>query len=146
MTMLRMGSNSSPSDTRSPEVTVTPVSSAQHPQPEPSPPQPPSPPPIPPQPEEIPNVLRRWRTQNPPPPSLDKLIVEAINVVERAASARIAYHQSEIDALQQALAPFRVMAQNSAGPMGSSDQKAVDALLAIARDLVPLGKDPLGTP
>ena len=146
MTMLRMGSNSS--DTRLPEVTVTPAFSVdlQRPQPEPHPPPPQPPPPVPPQPEEVPNIFP-WRPQAPgastfrkPEPSL----VEAVNLVGRAVSARIAYHQGEIDALRQALAPFGTMAAaDQRTALAGGDQKAVDALLAIARDLT---KDPLGAP
>jgi hypothetical protein len=63
-------------------------------------------------------------------------LVEAVALVARAVTAKISYHQSQIDALRRALRPFGDLAKQGADPIaaGNADE-VVDQLLAIARKL-----------
>jgi hypothetical protein len=63
-------------------------------------------------------------------------LVEAVSLVARAVTAKIAYHQAQIDALRRALRPFHEMGKHGdvvSGAAGADD--AVEQLLAIARNL-----------
>lgn len=65
-------------------------------------------------------------------------LVEAVALVARAVTAKIAYHQAQIDALRRALRPFNDMAARdpSLSITGDSNvNEAMDQLLAIARKL-----------
>jgi hypothetical protein len=63
-------------------------------------------------------------------------LVDAVALVARAVTAKIAYHQSQIDALRRALRPFNEMSKHGEIPgSASGSDEAVDQLLAIARKL-----------
>jgi hypothetical protein len=63
-------------------------------------------------------------------------LVDAVSLVARAVTAKIAYHQAQIDALRRALRPFNEMSKHSDLPPGSAGaDDAVEQLLAIARNL-----------
>lgn len=64
-------------------------------------------------------------------------LVDAVALVARAVTAKIAYHQTQIDALRRALRPFNEMSKHGAASAGASAgaDEAVDQLLAIARKL-----------
>jgi hypothetical protein len=63
-------------------------------------------------------------------------LVDAVSLVARAVTAKIAYHQAQIDALRKALRPFSDLAKGNELVAGSaSADDAVDQLLRIARTL-----------
>lgn len=69
-----------------------------------------------------------------PPVQSAPSLVEAVNMVYRAASARIATLQSEIDALRKAMQPFAQMGKFSSPPMEDGDP-LMKELISIAQRL-----------
>lgn len=77
-----------------------------------------------------PNPIAQWPVQ----PQSE--LVQAVNVVARAVTARISVLQAEINALRNALAPFKQMGSAPQGDMGvGGGDDAVAQLLDIARKL-----------
>ena len=62
-------------------------------------------------------------------------LVQAVELVAKAVTARIAYHQAEIDALRRALQPFQKLSQQLPSASAPLADDAVDQLLSIARSL-----------
>lgn len=71
----------------------------------------------------------------PAPESQDAKLRDAVSLVAQVVTARIAYHQAEIDGLRRALRPFQDLSRAQPGPMVADD--AVEQLLSIARHLAP---------
>jgi hypothetical protein len=66
-------------------------------------------------------------------------LIEAVNTVRRVVTARIAWHERELRALREALAPFGAASRQNVTSENSSGNAAVDALLQLA-DTLKLGE------
>lgn len=67
--------------------------------------------------------------------SSDSSLVEAVNIVAKAVTARISYHQREIDSLRKALIPFQDLAkEGNQGNAPQVDSDSVEWLLKFARE------------
>lgn len=109
---LPMGSSSPPSSTGSPATKTTATISG----------------------GTTPNVVTPLFTAPIEEQPADKYI-EALGLVAQGVTAKIAYHQAQIDALRRALKPFNELAKQVPAVGGDGGNEAVDQLLAIARQL-----------
>ena len=67
-------------------------------------------------------------------PGPEKDLVQAMRLVAQAVTSRIAYHESQINALRRALEPFGNLAKHGIRAEASDDD-ALSELLAIAGKL-----------
>jgi len=67
-------------------------------------------------------------------PGPEKDLVQAMRLVAQAVTSRIAYHESQINALRRALEPFGNLAKHGIRAEASEDD-ALSELLAIAGKL-----------
>jgi len=120
---LPMGASSQPSSTKSADQTTTAnISAASSPIPFPAVPVMPA----------LPAFAQVPFVEETPGPEKD--LVQAMRLVAQAVTSRIAYHESQINALRRALEPFGNLAKHGMKADASEDD-ALTELLAIAGKL-----------